>query len=75
MDSCIRVGLSVHQVMQAIDLKNMQHEELSYRLKKLGDSIQTETLSVLSSLEDGELIYKVREMDGMDSDRVDARCL
>ena len=71
VDSSRHVCLSVLKVLQAIDLKNMQHEELSYRLKKLGDSIQTETLSVLSSLEDGELIYKVGEMGVMRTDPVD----
>jgi len=51
----------LQQVLKSIDLPNMHQDELVYHLKKLGDNVQAEKLSVMQSLEDGELIYKANE--------------
>eukprot|EP00210_Caulerpa_lentillifera_P007419 g7090.t1 len=51
----------LRQVLKSIDLPKLQAEELPYQLRKLGERLRTETLSVLTELEDGELVYKANK--------------
>lgn len=42
-------------------MPSIQAEELPYQLRKLGEGFSTETLSALTELEDGELVYKANK--------------